>query len=295
MLKIIKAFYDKKYKWLLVIPILILLLSLGVLTAEKTRTGEFIAKDVSLKGGTLVTLETKEFVDTNSVENKLSEGLGASTNVKEIRGAGTGGRIGYIFELGLIGESSKIKSAIESATGIKLIEGQYTFEEMSSSLSSTFWSSTIRAILLAFAFMATVVFLYFRKIIPSIAIILAAVSNLIVVLATMNLLGIELSTAGVAALLMLLGYSVDTDILLSTRMLKRRDLTEDQRLYGALQTGMTMTLTTLVAMLVVWILTPSEVLKQITFILIIGLVADLPNTWIQNTGLLRWYGEKHKI
>ena len=115
------------------------------------------------------------------------------------------------------------------------------------------------------------------------------------VLALMNILSIKLSTAGVAALLMLLGYSVDTNILLSTRMIKRKDLEKNERLYSAIRTGLTMAATTITALSVVFILTPSAVLRQITLILIFGLMLDMLNTWIQNAGLLRWYMERKGI
>ena len=41
-------------------------------------------------------------------------------------------------------------------------------------------------------------------------------------LALIDFLGIEISAAGIAAFLMLIGYSVDTDILLTSRALKRK-------------------------------------------------------------------------
>jgi len=291
MLAKLKKIYDEKYKVLLVIPIAILVASVLILVAEKYQTGEYIDKDITLKGGTLVTVQTDQIIDARAVEDHLADILDVSTRVKEISSI-TGGRIGYTFEAEQTSNLDELLQAITEASGIELVEDQYTVEEISSSLSSTFWSSTIRAIILAFVFMAIVVFLYFRKVVPSLAIILAAVSNLIGVLAIMNLIGLKLSTAGVAALLMILGYSVDTDILLSTRMLKRTDLDKEERLYGALKTGLTMSVTTLVAMSVVWLLTPALVLKQITLILIFGLLLDLINTWIQNAGLLRWYMEK---
>lgn len=291
MLTKIKKIYDEKYKLLLLIPLAILVISGLVLIAEKSQTGEYIGKDITLKGGTLVTVQTGQVIDARMVEDRLADNLGVSTRVKGISSV-NGGQIGYTFEVAQTGDIDELKQAITAASGLEFVDDQYTIEEMSSALSSTFWSSTIRAVLLAFVFMAAVVFLYFRKFVPSFAIILAAVSNLIGILAIMNIIGFKLSTAGVAALLMVLGYSVDTDILLSTRMLKRTDLGKEERLYGAIKTGLTMSITTLVAMLVVWLLTPAIVLKQITLILIFGLLLDLINTWIQNAGLLRWYVEK---
>ncbi|GAH45812.1 unnamed protein product, partial [marine sediment metagenome] len=191
-------------------------------------------------------------------------------------------------------DSDQLKAAITKATNFQFAEGTYTIEEMSAALSETFFQSATRAIIIAFILMSIVVFIYFRKIVPSAAIILAAVTDILGVLAIMNITGIKLSTAGIAAILMLIGYSIDTDILLSTKVLKRREGSVMDRIYSAIKTGMTMQITTLVAMTVVLIVSPALILKQIALIMVIGLLIDLPSTWIMNTGLLRWYLENEK-
>jgi len=140
--------------------------------------------------------------------------------------------------------------------------------------------------------MAIVVFLYFRTFVPSMAVILAAFSDIVVTLAIINLLGVKLSSAGIAAFLMLIGYSVDTDILLSTRVLKRKEGTVMDRVLGAVKTGFMMTLTTIVAVIAALVFTQSEVIKQIMIILLVGLFIDMINTWIQNVGILRLYVER---
>jgi len=140
--------------------------------------------------------------------------------------------------------------------------------------------------------MGLVVFIYFRTAVPSLAVILAAFSDMIITLAIIDLIGIKLSTAGIAAFLMLIGYSVDTDILLTTRVIKRKEGSVFDRVIGAAKTGLTMNLTTLSALTIAFIFTPSEVLKQIMLILIIGLLVDIINTWLQNAAILRYYIEK---
>ena len=145
------------------------------------------------------------------------------------------------------------------------------------------------ALLIAFILMALVVFIYFRTIIPSAAVILAVFSDILITLAIVNLLGLKISSAGIAAFLMLIGYSVDTNILLSTRVLKRKEGTETERFYGALKTGLMMSSTTLIAVTTAIIFTQSEIIKQIMIILLIGLIVDLINTWIQNVAILRIY------
>jgi len=117
----------------------------------------------------------------------------------------------------------------------------------------------------------------------------AAVSNIAMTIAVIDIFGIKIETAGIAALLMLIGYSVDTDILLTTRVLKRTEGTLMDRILGAMKTGMTMTITAIAAVLVAYIFTQSETLRQIMLILMIGLFFDMFNTWIQNTGILMLY------
>ena len=140
--------------------------------------------------------------------------------------------------------------------------------------------------------MGLVVLIYFRTFIPSIAVIIAAFSDMIFALAAINLLNIRVGTAGIAAFLMLIGYSVDTDILLTVRVLKRKEGSVMDRIISSIKTGMTETLTALVAITVAMIVTQSEVIRQIMIILLMGLIADIFNTWIQNVGLLRIYVER---
>jgi preprotein translocase subunit SecF len=112
----------------------------------------------------------------------------------------------------------------------------------------------------------------------------------------MSLFGIPLSLASVGGLLLLIGYSVDTDILLTTRVLKRREGTITERALDAMRTGLTMAAAAIGAMAALYIVTiffiPSaQALSNIAAVLIIGLVADVLATWLMNLGILRWYME----
>jgi preprotein translocase subunit SecF len=113
-----------------------------------------------------------------------------------------------------------------------------------------------------------------------------------VTLAVISLLDVKLGTAGIAAFLMLIGYSVDTDILLSTRVLRGKEGSVYDRIKSAISTGLLMNVTTLVAIIVALTITQSEIIAQIMTILLVGLLVDVINTWIQNAGILRWYAEK---
>lgn len=140
-----------------------------------------------------------------------------------------------------------------------------------------------------------IIFIFIKYSIPSFAVVLSAFSDIVVTLAIFNLFGFKLSIAGIAAFLMLIGYSVDTDILLSTRVLKRKEGTVFERVCSAAKTGLLMSVTTISALVVALVFAQSDVLRQIMIILLIGLLVDLISTWLQNVGIIRLYMEKqHK-
>jgi len=165
----------------------------------------------------------------------------------------------------------------------------------SSSTAAAFGSgnqqTAILGVLVAFLGMSLIVFGLFRTFVPSIAVVISAFSDIIIPLAAMNLLGIKLSLGTVAALLMLIGYSVDSDILLNNHILRRSGSFYEST-YRAMQTGVTMTLTSLAAMTVMAVVATLfniELMASIGVVLVIGLAADLMNTYMLNLSLLRWY------
>ncbi|NNC24793.1 protein translocase subunit SecF, partial [Salinisphaera sp. USBA-960] len=88
----------------------------------------------------------------------------------------------------------------------------------------------------------------------------------------------------VAALLMLIGYSVDSDILLTNHVL-RRSGSFYESVDRAMKTGVTMTVTSIVAMAVMAVVAYAfviELLASIGLVLVFGLATDLMNTYMLN-------------
>jgi preprotein translocase subunit SecF len=289
MLNKLKHTYEKEYKLLLLIPAILLLLAFAQIGFQYQQTGDFMLKGVSLSGGATITIPSDGNIDVEGLEAALFSFSEAGVSVRELRST-TGTQSGVIVDAALFDESE-----VESLTEIVIAEtgidnADLGVEFFGPSLGESFFRQTVSALFLAFLFMGCVVFLYFRTLVPSFAVMLAAFADIVVTLAIVNLMGVHLGTAGIAAFLMLIGYSVDTDILLTVRVVKRKDEgTLNERIYGAMKTGGMMTLTALAAVSVVLIFTNSDVLRQIMLILFIGLCVDLITTWIQNVCMLRWF------
>ena len=296
MLDQIKHIYETKHKFFLILTFLILFAALGQIVWQYHTTGDFLHKGVSLKGGITVTIPG--YSDTASLETALHSQFSENDlSVRVLRGA-SGQYTGVLVDADII-ETDAVNTfvaAVAQSTGVS--RNQMSIETFGSRLSDNFFQQLLLGLLIAFLFMGSVVFLYFRDFVPSIAVMLAAGSDIIITLAIVNILEIKLSTAGIAAFLMLIGYSIDTDILLTIRVLKQKeDGNLNERIYGSLKTGGLMTITAIVAVGTVLVFTNSDVLFQIMLILFIGLFVDLMTTWVQNVSILRWHlarlEEKH--
>ena len=285
-IKKFEKFHDKHYKTLLLIPLIVIILSIIFLMFFYLQNDDFFYKDISLTGGTSVTIYKD--INEDDLKSRLSNQLD-EINVKKIYDVLTREEKGVIVETKSDGDTTK--EVLENYLGYELTEENSSFEFTGPSISGTFHRQLLIAILFAFVFMAIVVFLIFRSLVPSLAVIISAFSNILMTLVVANILGIKMSTAGIVAFLMLIGYSVDTDILLTTRILKRTDADLNKRIHGAFKTGITMTLTSLVAVISALIIVNSfsNVLTQMFTVLAIGLGFDTLNTWITNVSLLKWH------
>lgn len=288
-----KNWYDRIHKKVLILPMIVLILSMVYLYSFNSSNGDIIHKDVSLTGGTSITL-FDENIDVDKIKNDLKDSL-PDMMIRGISDIRTGKQTGIILET--IEEPEKVKKILEEEIGYELNEDNSSIEFSGATLSQGFYKQLRTAIIFAFILMSIVIFLVFRSTVPSLAVIISAFADITMTLAVVDLIGLKISSAGVIAFLMLIGYSVDTDVLLTTRILRDKRGTVNERLYGAFKTGITMTLTSIAAVGVslVIIYSFSEILRQIFIVLLIGLGFDIFNTWTTNSSIIKMYAEAKKI
>jgi preprotein translocase subunit SecF len=275
---------------LLAFPLAILAVSLIILLVSYVYSGSPVNLGMEFQGGTQVSVET---TDSPAA---LKE---AFSSYPIIDARQTGSRV--IMDFGVM-DDAKQRQLEQDIASNKDKYSNVQINQVGPIYGQQLQVQAIQALVISFIGMAIVVFLFFRTPVPSFAVILSAFSDIIIAVAFMKVAGVELSLGTLAALLMLIGYSVDSDILLTNRVLKRRG-TIEEKVSRAIHTGVTMTSTALVALVVMhvvstylYLIVPSftqiPLLSQISTVLIAGLFADIMNTWLLNTGILRWYAMK---
>ena len=287
-----KSWYDRYYKIFLIIPVIILVLSLVYLGIFYSKNGDIVLKDTSLTGGTTITLSGN--LDISTLESSLKSKF-PDISIRKLTDITTGEANSYIIETS--SQPEEIKPAIEIILGYSLTEQNSNIEFTGPSLSQSFYKQLITALIISFILMSLVIFFLFRTFVPSIAVIFAAFSDIVMPLALINYLGIKVSAAGIAAFLMIIGYSVDDNVLLTTRVLRRKTGNVNQRIFGAFKTGIFMTTTALIAIVPAFFIVSAlpDSFRQIFFILSLGLIADIFNTWLTNAGIIKWYCKRRRI
>lgn len=281
--------YDKNYKLLMIIPTALIIIAFIFIIFFAVKNNDVFNKDVTLTGGTTIVVYTEKPYSASEIENAL-KGNFNDIIVRILTDISSGKQIAFSVETKA--EPDALKKSIEEFTGFQLDESNSSTEFTGTALSKSFSNELIIALLLAFLFMSIVVFILFKTPLPCAYMITCAFADIIVPMAAVDYFGLKISTAGIAAFLMLVGYSVDSDILLTTRVLKRKNDVLNKRIFSSMKTGMTMTLTSFVSVFIAYFIVISPILKQVFLILTIGLVTDMIVTWTLNAGLLKWYCDK---
>ena len=188
--------------------------------------------------------------------------------------------------------SAAYKSSVISSLRRFVPFTSYSYEEVTPTLGAFFLSDMVNIIIIAFVLIAIAVFAVFRTPIPSLAVVFGAGNDILIALGAMGAFGIPLGVASVGGLLMLIGYSIDTEMLSSIRILKRSEDTPTYRAFATMKTGVTMTLAAIVSFATLFAIAyiffiPTYI--EIAGVVLFGLIGDIFTTWFGNTVMITWY------
>ncbi len=99
---------------------------------------------------------------------------------------------------------SKLRLAVSSSTGLT-DNSAFSIQEVGPTLGASFWESAKLVIIMAFVLVTLSIFAFFRSFVPSMAVVLAMIFDVMGALALMGVFNVELTLASISALLMLIG------------------------------------------------------------------------------------------
>ena len=230
---------------------------------------------IDFKGGTMIEIETPEAADISAIRTQLN-GLGLGDVQVQTFGAPNDVLIRIQSQGGEPGSDQEVVTLVKNELGESV---QYRrVEVVGPKVSGELVNSGVTAVVLAVALMLVYVWFRFEWQF-SIGAVLALVHDVITTIGIFSLLQIEFSLPIIAAILTIVGYSMNDTVVVydrvreNLRKYKRMDLGEliDKAINETL-TRTTMTaLTTLLALFALYIF-GGEVIRGFTFAMIWGVI-----------------------
>ncbi len=274
--------FMRNYKINLLISLSLLILIIGFLSYMYLEKGDVVARGVDFKGG------IQYLIEYNSTDEEI----------REIAELLEGDYPGIYIRLIENRNQIYLENVVEIPLERYFKDVEYKIlskRQLVSALAENFWERAVKLVIVAYILVTLLVFAIFRSPIPSFAVVLAGLSDILFTLSFMNIFNIPLTLSTITALLILIGYSIDTDILLTTRTLKSKNPLEWRNYVESMKTGITMSLTSIVAMSALLLFSTSTTLDRIAMVIIAGLIADMIFTWFQNASILRIYLERRYV
>jgi preprotein translocase subunit SecF len=191
--------------------------------------------------------------------------------------------------------SSKYKSSIISTLHNFISFTSYSYEQVTPTIGLFFLQELTNTIIITFILIFFVVLIIFRSLVPSFTVVFGAANDIVISLGAMSIFKIPLGIASIGGILMVIGYSIDTDVLTAIRILRRGEGSAESRAYSSMQTGVMMTISAIVSFAVLFIISVIEYVPtyyEITGVVLIGLTADLITTWLGNAPLVLLYKKR---
>ena len=280
--------YSRNYRKLLVIPFIVFVLCSLVFVQNKLRWGEFFKKDIDLSGGTIITVYTSTV--SQGVKDKFKS---MDIVPREIRSYDSGELLAVILEAGPEHDPQDLAGIVnQSFSSEPGFTGEFDVRHVGPAMGASFMKSAEIAVALGFIAMGISLALIFRQPIVAMTVILSGFLNVFEAAALMTRFGVRLAPHTIGALLMLMGWSVDSEVLFDTKILKEGGGDPKKRAIQAMKTAMTMSAAIFASLSALYYVSTSSLVSDIALVLLLGAVFDMINTWFQSLSMVLWYSEE---
>ena len=276
------SYYLMNYKKMIFMPIAVLILLSGVVAYHYYVYGSPINPGISLSGGVSATVSTNAAVSPSFIISDISSAVKQPVEVAVLHAPLSNAVIGYTITTTDSVNSTVFKQDVASIFHISPDSSSISLTLVAASLAQSSLDSAIYLLIIAFGLVAVVSFFYFRNGVQAFSNVISIISDVVNIIAVVDILGLRFSTASIAGILMIMGYSADRNIILATNILKRKDATVRYRLVHTIKTSLTMDAAAFVTFLILIVGSTNSTIISIATILIIGVLFDDFTVWILN-------------
>ncbi len=275
-------YYLKNYRKMIFIPIAFIIFFAASIGYHYYTHGEVVNEDLSLAGGISLTLNTNHSVSASLITSNLSTALNSPVSVSVLHAQFSNAITGYAITAGINVNTTQFTNAVSKLFAMPVTSANSNIDYVSATIAQGALYDSLILLGAAFILVAIVSLFYFRNLSQAFSNVISIISDVINVVGLLDLLGISFSTASIAGILMIMGYSADRNIILATNILKREEANMKYRLLHTIKTSLTMDAAAFVTFIVLFFGTTNSLIQNIAIILVFGVLFDDFSVWILN-------------
>jgi len=281
----ILSFIENNYKKFLLLSISLFAIFIGIILFNYFKYGYIINKSITISGGYVTLINNNYNLTNTEIQNILNQ-----MNITDYVLYSTPNII-YIESRDQINGTLLI-NLLNQYYNISIQPSDISIQQYSSLVGDLIFNQFLFFVILTMILAAFVIFITFRVSNTTLNIISTILFDVIGLLAILSITKYPIGANGFIAMLMILGFAIDNNVVLSTNMIKEKDKPFIERVKMSFRIGMLMEIIALYTLLLLYFIVPDPSVKEFAFVLSTATILDLIYYLIGNIPLYKYFEVK---
>ena len=281
----ILSFIENNYKKFLMISMVIFVIFVGAILFNYFKYGYIINKSITISGGYVTLINNNYHITNPEIQNTLNQ-----MNITDYVLYNTPNII-YIESGKQINETLLI-NLLNQDYNISLLSTDISIQHYSSLVGNLIFNQFLFFVILAIVLTAFVIFIAFRASKITLNIISTILFDVIGLLAILSITKYPIGANGFIGMLMILGFAIDNNVVLSTNIVKEKEKPFIERVRMSFRVGMLMEIIALYTLLLLYFIVPEPSVDEFAFVLSVAIILDLLYYLIGNIPLYKYFEAK---
>ena len=281
----ILSFIENNYKKFLMISMVIFVIFVGTILFNYFKYGYIINKSITISGGYVTLINNNYHITNTEIQNTLNQ-----MNITDYVLYNTPNII-YIESGKQINETLLI-NLLNQDYNISLLSTDISIQHYSSLVGNLIFNQFLFFVILAMVLTAFVIFIAFRASKITLNIISTILFDIVGLLAILSITKYPIGANGFIGMLMILGFAIDNNVVLSTNIVKEKEKPFIERVRMSFRVGMLMEIIALYTLLLLYFIVPEPSVDEFAFVLSVAIILDLLYYLIGNIPLYKYFEAK---
>jgi preprotein translocase subunit SecF len=281
----ILSFIENNYKKFLLLSISLFAIFIGIILFNYFKYGYIINKSITISGGYVTLINNNYNLTNTEIQNILNQ-----MNITDYVLYSTPNII-YIESRDQINGTLLI-NLLNQYYNISIQPSDISIQQYSSLVGDLIFNQFLFFVILAMILAAFVIFIAFRVSNTTLNIISTILFDIIGLLAILSITKYPIGANGFIAMLMILGFAIDNNVVLSTNMIKEKDKPFIERVKMSFRVGVLMEIIALYTLLLLYFIVPDPSVNEFAFVLSTATILDLIYYLIGNIPLYKYFEAK---